>query len=72
MKIDFNFNNPDSIEDLYQTISDFPGECTLIIHIINNKAKLNKFQSSKIFLSNDSLCLKALREKIGNQNVWLS
>ena len=72
LKIDFHTANPTIIDNLYKIAESFPGECNLILHILNNKGKLNKIKSTNIFISNDILCIKAFKNKLGEKNVWLS
>ena len=72
LKISFDMNNLEVIQELYNISEKFPGSCGLILHIVNSVGKLEKIKSSNILISSDQLCLEAFREKLGVQNVWIS
>ena len=72
IKIAFEENNKNLINDLYDIAMQFPGKCNLILHIFNNKGLSQKIQSDNVLISNKSECIKMLSEKIGSQNVWIS
>ena len=72
IKIDFEINDPSIIQDLHDIALKFPGDCNLVLHILNNQGQPHKIKSDNIFVSNDALCIHAFRDKIGLKNVWLS
>jgi len=71
IKIDFEINNKDIINDLYEIATQFPGKCNLILHLVNNKGLVQKIQSDNILISNESACVKMLEDKMGSKNVWI-
>ena len=71
IKIDFEINNKDIINDLYEIATQFPGKCNLILHLVNNKGLIQKIQSDNILISNESACVKMLEDKMGSKNVWI-
>ena len=72
IKINFEINDPSIIQDLHDIAMQFPGDCNLVLHILNKQGQPHKIKSNTILVSNDSLCLNTFKEKIGTQNVWLS
>ena len=72
IKIDFEINDPSIIQDLHDIALQFPGDCNLVLHILNNQGQPHKIKPDNILVSNDVLCINAFRDKIGLKNVWLS
>ena len=72
VKIHFDINDDSIIDQLYDMGNKFPGDCTLVLHVINNKGKSEIIKSNDQFIASDQNCLKYLRATIGDQNVWLS
>ena len=72
IKIGFEIKNSNTINELYNIATQFPGTCNLIFHIINNKGVANKIKSDSIFISNKQECINVLKDKIGSKNVWIS
>ena len=72
IKIDFELNSSSIVDELYNISEDYPGSCRLILHIMHSNGKFEKIKSSNILISNDQLCIDALRNKLGANNVWLS
>jgi DNA polymerase III subunit alpha len=72
IKIDFEVNNQDIINDLYDIATEYPGTCNLILHIVNNKGVVKKIPAENLLISNKSSCVKILQNKIGTKNVWIS
>ena len=72
VKINFDISDDSIIDKLYQAGDKFPGDCHLILHVANNQGQYDKIKSTNILISNDSECLKYLKDTIGNNNVWFS
>ena len=72
VKIHFDINDDSIIDQLYDTGNKFPGDCILVLHVINNQGKSETIKSNDQFIASDQNCLKYLRATIGDQNVWLS
>jgi len=72
IKIIFEMSNPKVIQELYDISESFPGECGLILHVVNSTGQFEKIKSSNILISSNQLCIDTLRKKLGINNVWLS
>ena len=72
IKINFNINDDKILEKLYKVGEQFPGDCNLVLHVLNNQGQSQKITSSNILISNNIECLEHLRTIIGKENVWLS
>jgi len=72
VKINFDISDNSIIDQLYQAGDKFPGNCHLILHVANNQGRYDKIKSTNILISNDSECLKYLKDTIGAANVWFS
>ena len=72
IKINFNINDDKILEKLYKVGEQFPGDCNLVLHVLNNQGQSQKITSSNILISNNIECLEHLRAIIGKENVWLS
>ena len=72
VKINFEINDDSIIDKLYSVGNQFPGDCHLILHVANNKGRYDKIKSTNILISNDSECLKYLKDTLGHENVWFS
>ena len=57
---------------LYETAVQFPGKCKLVLHVVGNQGTINKITADDIFVSNKIDSIKAFKNKLGSENVWIS
>jgi len=72
VKINFEINDDLIIDKLYKVGNKFPGDCNLILHVLNNQGQSDQIKSTNLFISNNKECLDYLKDTIGAENVWLS
>ena len=74
INIKLNFENNDQviISQLYETAVQFPGKCKLVLHVVGNQGTINKITADDIFVSNKIDSIKAFKNKLGSENVWIS
>ena len=72
LKISFETDNPEIIDNLYSVSKNFPGTCKLVLHILNSKGVLKKIQPIKILVSNKIESINQFKSILGDNNVWLS
>jgi DNA polymerase-3 subunit alpha len=72
IKISFNIQDDQILEQLYKAGEQFPGDCNLVFHVLNNQGETQKITSSNILIANNVECLEYLKTIIGKENVWLS
>ncbi|NLG15924.1 MAG: DNA polymerase III subunit alpha [Fibrobacter sp.] len=62
----------DFIQDIFKQCSGTKGECALIVHIVTADNNEYRIRSRNVKLSPDPDVIKALRMKIGKENVWIA
>ena len=72
IQIDYSVVDINILDKIDKVSKNHPGAYTTVLHLITEKGKTQKILSNNLKFSINSQAMLALRELLGNQNVWLS